>query len=521
RSSDYRQRLGLKDFWLNVNLERLVWDPLEQLQSLWCMMSQQQNQNLPTVSQSLLQQTGSEADLKPFSIREYVLASRYISILGNWPFHEKHLQLCLKHGIKEVFPPLKGCSNFTHLQNDNNKEADSCKAEVPYLKDEQPQNIKSECDYKVTNHPSSHEEGNQHKCCNISANLSQPADTCTLRRSLTHVHKAAKDKRRKRKGRCKKHSMVDILAVARHSTLEEIHRMNKFYYAETVIEGCHQTVPCENISKCEDSCRKGGNEDDGVANVDMAAKGPLLLKFKLNGCNGTSHGDFMEFFSYARTGIAGYLRDSLGSTCKVEIFVVNDVTAAKPTCAFAISATTNGEYVVACRQRSILGNWPFHEKHLQLCLKHGIKEVLPPMRCQKQLKGCSNMMHSQNDNTKEADSCKAEVPHVIDEHSQNIKNECDYKVTNHLSSHEEGNQHNCGTISANLSQPADTCTLPTSTHVHKTVKDKRRRRKGRCKKRSMVDILAVARHSTLEEIHRMNKFYYAETVIEGCHQTVP
>nr|KYP47076.1 hypothetical protein KK1_031306 [Cajanus cajan] len=265
-------------------------------------MYQQQNQNLPTVSQSLLPQTGSVADVKPFSIRQFALASRHRSILHSWPFHEKHLHLCLKHGLKEVLPPfgpkislaepLKGCSNFMHSPNDNIKEADSCKAEVPRLIDDHPQHIKNECDHKFTDPFSSHEEGYLHKCI-ISANLSKPADTCTLQ-SSTHVHKSlppisksVKDKRRRRRGRCKKRSMVDILAVARHSTLEEIHRINQFCYAETVIERCHQTVPYENVSKSElvseDSFRKAGSEDDGVANVDMAAKGSLLLKFKLNG----------------------------------------------------------------------------------------------------------------------------------------------------------------------------------------------------------------------------------------------
>lgn len=264
-------------------------------------MSQQQNQNLPT--QSLLQQTGFEADAKPFSISQYVLASRHRNILHNWPFHEKHLQLCFKHGIKEVLPPFgrkfslaeifEGCSNLMYSQNDNNKEADSCKAEVPHVIDDQPKSFKNECDYKVTNHPSSHEEGNQHNC-SVSANLSQPADKCTLQ-SSTHVHrsslvlsssKAVKDRRRRRKGRCKKRSMEDILAVARHTTLEEIHRMNKFFYADTVIEKCQQTMPYENFSKSEladqNPYRKAGSEDHGVANVDVAAKGPLLLKFKLN-----------------------------------------------------------------------------------------------------------------------------------------------------------------------------------------------------------------------------------------------
>ncbi|KAL2323864.1 hypothetical protein Fmac_022922 [Flemingia macrophylla] len=251
-----------------------------------------ENQNLPTVSQSLLQQTGSEADVKPFSIRQYALASRHRSTLHSWPFHEKHLQLCLKHGLKEVLPPfvtknslaepLKGCSNLTYSRNDDSQEVDSCKAEVPDFIDDHLQCIKNECDCKVANPFSSHEEGNQHKGI-ISANLSQPAEACTFQ-SSTNVYKslppskAVKDKRRRRRGRCKKRSMVDILAVARHSTLEEIHRINQF---------CQQMVPYENISKSEvvseDSCCKAESEDHAVANVDMAAKGPLLLKFKLNG----------------------------------------------------------------------------------------------------------------------------------------------------------------------------------------------------------------------------------------------
>ncbi|BAT93567.1 uncharacterized protein HKW66_Vig0199560 [Vigna angularis] len=271
------------------------------------MMSQQQNRNrnLPAAPQSLLRQTGFGDGVKPFSLRQYVLASRHRNFFQNWPFHEKFLQLCLKHGLeeKEVLPPfgsqtsltepLKDSPNLMHSSSDDNdnndeKEADSCKAEYDY----HPQTTKNDCDYKV-------KEGNQQNC-NISANLSQSAYTCNLP-SSTHAHKISplmpppskkvKDKCRRHKGRCKKRSMVDILAVARHTTLEEIHRMNKFYYPETVIEEYQQTVPYGNISMPElgsdGSCRKGWREDayDGLANVDMAPKGPLLLKFKLNGCN--------------------------------------------------------------------------------------------------------------------------------------------------------------------------------------------------------------------------------------------
>ncbi|ESW14664.1 hypothetical protein PHAVU_007G006800 [Phaseolus vulgaris] len=200
-------------------------------------MSQHQNQNLPLVLQS-------GAGVKPFSIRQYVLACRHRNISQNWPYEEKHLQLCLKSGLmeKEMLPPLeqgkashdeplKGFSKM-HSPNDNNynKETDSCNAEVP-------QDIDDECNYKVSNHP--HEEGNysnHQNACNDSAK-------CTLS-SSTNFHdnspllppsKAVKYKRKRGKGKCKKRFMVDILAVAQHSTLEEIDGVKKFCYAETVV----------------------------------------------------------------------------------------------------------------------------------------------------------------------------------------------------------------------------------------------------------------------------------------------
>ncbi|KAG4911331.1 hypothetical protein JHK87_057447 [Glycine soja] len=201
--------------------------------------------------------------------RQCVLASRHTNILQSWPFHEKHLQLCLNQGLKEVLPPferqaspaesVQGCSNLMQSLDDNVKEADFCKAEVPHLYDDHPQNIKNECDYKVTKQPSSHEEGNQHKC-SISSSSNVHKSSPPLPPS-----KAVKDKRSRCRGRRKKRSIVDILAMARHSTLEEIHGMNKFYYAATVIEGCQQTGAYENISKSElageDSCRNAGSED--------------------------------------------------------------------------------------------------------------------------------------------------------------------------------------------------------------------------------------------------------------------
>ena len=36
------------------------------------------------------------------------------------------------------------------------------------------------------------------------------------------------------------------------------------------------------------------------------------------------------------------------------------------------------QYVFACRQKGLLQSWPFSEKCLQMCLSHGLKNVLPP-----------------------------------------------------------------------------------------------------------------------------------------------
>lgn len=226
-------------------------------------MSQQQNP--PSVSQSQLPQmdsenTNTEADVKPFSfsIRQYAYASRQKDIFNSWPFPEEYLHMCVNQGItiKDVLPPmplaepLNGCSNLMHL-GDVSKDSNFCKAEVPHLI-EHPQNIKNECHllsngerYKVTDH-----------------NQDSPS-------SPNHVHmssptlasfKAMKDKRKRGRGRCKKRSMVDILATARHCTLEEINKMNQFCYTDhTVIEGSQQINGRGFI-------QKSWNEDHEVAN---------------------------------------------------------------------------------------------------------------------------------------------------------------------------------------------------------------------------------------------------------------
>ncbi|KAJ1400236.1 hypothetical protein SESBI_29796 [Sesbania bispinosa] len=308
-----------------------------------------EGENPPPVLPSLQPQTDSaQADAKPFSIRshhllylvllvfeeplahrQYVSAWRQKNISGNWPFPEKYLQMCVERGIKDVLPPFEPqktslaepfivSSNLMHSQNGNNsKDAEFCKTEEQQnalIKEHHPQNIKNECnlfshgegDKDTTNQsqdyfPSSHEEGNQPHYGNVSVNLSQSQSVDTLPSPPIHAHKssptlevyknkAKKEKRKRGRRKCKKRTMEDILAEAKHCTIEESYR--KFCYNETVAEskGSQQMVPLENVphdhQMGEDSSRKGGSEiHQGANNADMTGKGPLLIKFKLNGCN--------------------------------------------------------------------------------------------------------------------------------------------------------------------------------------------------------------------------------------------
>ncbi|KAI4334847.1 hypothetical protein L6164_013556 [Bauhinia variegata] len=234
------------------------------------MLSQQQN---PVgVSRSLQQEMSSngintEADIKPFSIRQFVVSSRQKNIFVCWPFTEKYLQLCLNHGLKDVLPPIelptkfaesiKDSSNLDCCQDGNN--AYICKVEKPYLIEQQ-QNIKSELDFSSNEERSkvtSRDEEGSPQNCNVFSFVSPEADTFT-KPSSGLIHKGMqrlssckrkKHKWRRRKGKfCKKKSMTEILAAAKHCTLEDLQRINELCYIGTGIEACHQMAPLENNS---------------------------------------------------------------------------------------------------------------------------------------------------------------------------------------------------------------------------------------------------------------------------------
>ncbi|KAI4344861.1 hypothetical protein L6164_012048 [Bauhinia variegata] len=261
-----------------------------------------QEENPSTVWHSLQQQMGSKeensaADVKPFSIRQYVLASRQRNLLNSWPFPEKYLHLCLNHGLKDVLPPmellttlaesLKSSSNLNCPQDDNHR-----KIQEPDLIEHEQQNVKTEFDLfsrdeksKATGQkiPISHEDG-RHHVCNFSNMISPEEDIFTKPSSgyvhkksltMTNSSKTTKHKWRRRKGRhcTKKKSMAEILAAAKYCTVEDLQMINKFCYIESEIEGCHQMGPLEYNSRSEitdeGSNRKAESDEHEVANVDM------------------------------------------------------------------------------------------------------------------------------------------------------------------------------------------------------------------------------------------------------------
>ncbi|MED6168430.1 hypothetical protein PIB30_011596 [Stylosanthes scabra] len=273
--------------------------------------------NPPVVSKSLQQEmdsekTNAEADVKPFSIRQYALAWRHRSIFHSWPFPEKYLHMCLSRGIRDVLPPLfasqtsceedesslKGCcsKNLINYNGNNNNNNDDDDREDAVVDDEfckTHSNIKKNNEYGTSFHDD--EEGNK---CIVPVNNNVVAEeeyeevlnVQPISSSLSNI-KGVKDKRRRRRGRCKKRSMADILADARYCTVEEIYSMNKFYYAAAAIEGPHQQQQQMGpyYSTENDEVKNGSDEDDydeeGNNNNDLTGKGTLLLKFKLNACN--------------------------------------------------------------------------------------------------------------------------------------------------------------------------------------------------------------------------------------------
>ncbi|XP_048227530.1 uncharacterized protein LOC8267943 [Ricinus communis] len=76
--------------------------------------------------------------LPNFSIRDYVFTARSKDIKKNWPFSLKNLQLCLKHGVKDVLPP------FQLLDTAKNLSFKTCTVESCSLEKENTSNFDKE-----------------------------------------------------------------------------------------------------------------------------------------------------------------------------------------------------------------------------------------------------------------------------------------------------------------------------------------------------------------------------------------
>ncbi|KAH0981444.1 hypothetical protein GBA52_008621 [Prunus armeniaca] len=76
------------------------------------------------------------------------------------------------------------------------------------------------------------------------------------------------------------------------------------------------------------------------------------------------------------------------------------------------------QYVLACRQKDVLSNWPFPEKYLQICLNYGISDVLPPLESHnsaiQSLRGAVGLNCTQQDD-ENVDYSKDKEPDTIEQ----------------------------------------------------------------------------------------------------------
>ncbi|CAL5405190.1 unnamed protein product [Camellia sinensis] len=76
--------------------------------------------------------------LPKFSIRDYVFGSRSKDIKNSWPFSQENLQLCLKHGVKDLLPP------FQPLDSVRNRVFERCAVETSLIGKENISNFDGE-----------------------------------------------------------------------------------------------------------------------------------------------------------------------------------------------------------------------------------------------------------------------------------------------------------------------------------------------------------------------------------------
>ncbi|EXC14266.1 hypothetical protein L484_021765 [Morus notabilis] len=200
------------------------------------------------------------------------------------------------------------------------------------------------------------------------------------------------------------------------------------------------------------------------------------------------------------------------------------------------------QYVLAYRQKDFFHNWPFPEKYLQMCLSHGINDALPPfephhiaiesirglrrLNCSRQSKqSIASPVHRIHQTTVDQEAISKEECNLI-KADETVSNICgDAKEDRHLSlssntcEHEDNDNHLISDVTSSIivskNQPSAAMS-GSLLHDHqcnetmnstKRLRVKRRRHKGRHKKKSVVDILSVAKPCTYEDPLKMKNLY--------------
>lgn len=209
---------------------------------------------------------------------------------------------------------LRGGVHFSYYSQQSNANVDQKTVEQEQLLEDEcnlypnediSKESSQDCRLSLSSNSCKHEENSLNPSSGVASDIvvSETQLSAGIQ-SFLHRHQCNKimncpkrlsHKRKRRKGKCKKRSMVDILAAAKPCTLEDLLKINRLCSAMSKpleneiqgIEGMTTDVEQNNKSEIteEDSNDKLGTDDCEAADVDMLGGKRWVVKFKLNGCN--------------------------------------------------------------------------------------------------------------------------------------------------------------------------------------------------------------------------------------------
>jgi hypothetical protein len=202
---------------------------------------------------------------------------------------------------------LRGCARFKYSEQDIEK-TDSFNNKAPDSVEQEKLN-KDECD-SYSNEELSKVSGQD---CNLSlsSNSYKLEEKKHLTSDIPSVDKNSKSqisskglrhKRKRYKGKRKKRSMVDILAIAKHCHLEDLLRINRMLGCGSAIPPDHGGEQNGGMVDIESNCKSEltdecwdkkfqGDHDCEAANVNMSTRKQWVLKFKFSGANPNNETD--------------------------------------------------------------------------------------------------------------------------------------------------------------------------------------------------------------------------------------